>query len=331
MNKALFVGILFVGFITAIMRAEDKAVTPPPARQAVAKAGQAFPAPAGWKLVWSDEFDGAEVDRKKWDFDKGSHLLAGPNQWLPGWGNNELEFYTSRPENASVRDGMLHIRAIKESYKGSQYTSAKLKTKTLFGKKYGRFEFRAKLPTGRGIWPAIWLLPENDTKYGAWAASGEIDIMEARGQEPNKVLGTLHYGSHWPANTHSGADYIFPNNGTIADFHVYALEWEPSEIRWLVDDHVYQTQNFWWSCADTDGPKGVAPVNESELNPWPAPFDQPFYIILNVAVGGQFLGNPDNSTAFPVEMLVDYVRVYDKVAGYDKPKPRGAGKLPFEK
>ena len=290
----------------------------------------AVPAPAGWKLVWDDEFEGTTIDTTKWGFDRGSYLKTGPDQWQPGWGNGELEFYTARPENAFVADGMLHIKAIKESYKGSQYTSARLKTRDLFNKKYGRFEFRAKLPTGKGVWPAIWLLPADDQKYGAWAASGEIDIMEARGQEPNKVLGTLHYGSHWPANAHSGADYVFPQGQGIADFHVYALEWEPGEIRFYVDDHLYQTQNFWWSSAETDGPKGVAPSNESELNPWPAPFDQPFYITLNVAVGGQFLGNPDRTTAFPVEMLVDYVRVYDKTAGYGSPKPRGNGKLPFE-
>lgn len=289
----------------------------------------ASPASADWKLVWNDEFDGTQIDRKKWDFDRGSFLQAG-DQWLSGWGNNELEFYTSRPDNAFVQDGMLHLRAIKESYKGAQYTSARLKTKGLFAKKYGRFEIRAKLPTGRGIWPAIWLLPQED-KYGGWPASGEIDLMEARGQEPTKVLGTLHYGSRWPANTHTGADYVFPGNSTIADFHVYALEWEPGEIRWSVDDHLYQRQNFWWSCSDTDGPRGVEPVNESELNPWPAPFDQPFYLILNLAVGGNFLGNPDATTPFPAEMVIDYVRVFDQPDGYVAPKPRGVGKLPFAK
>ena len=297
----------------------------PPATQPSAPA----PAPAGWKLVWNDEFSGKEIDRAKWDFDHGSFLQAGPNEWLAGWGNNELEFYTQRPENAYVHDGALHIRAIKEAFKGSHFTSAKMKTKGRFNKIYGRFEFRAKLPTGKGVWPALWLLPE-ESKFGGWPASGEIDVMEARGQESTKVLGTLHYGSHWPANTHTGAEYVFPDNGTIADFHVYALEWEPGEIRWYVDEHLYQTQNFWWSCSDTDGPKGVEPVNESEVNPWPAPFNHPFYIVMNVAVGGQFLGNPDASTVFPAEMVVDYVRVYDKAAGYVAVKPRGNGKMPFD-
>lgn len=283
---------------------------------------------AGWKLVWSDEFNAAKVDPAKWAFERGSFLKTGPDSWQPGWGNGELEFYTNRPENVFVRDGMLHIRAIRERYKGSQYTSARLKTQGHFSKKYGRFEFRAKLPVGKGVWPAIWFLPEAP-KYGGWAASGEIDLMEARGQEPQKVLGTLHYGSQWPANTHTGEDYTLPNHGSTADFHIYALEWDPGEIRWYVDDHLYETQRFWWSCSDTDGPKGVEPTNESELNPWPAPFDQPFYIVMNVAVGGQFLGSPDAGTKFPVEMLVDYVRVYDRAGGYGSAKPRGPGKLPF--
>lgn len=284
----------------------------------------------GWKLVWSDEFDGKQVDKAKWDFDRGTGATDPvTHQFLAGWGNNELEFYSNRPENVYVQDGMLHIRAVKEDYKGAHYTSARLKTKGLFSKKYGRFEWRAKLPTGKGIWPALWMLPQ-EQKHGGWAASGEIDVVEARGQEPDKVLGTLHYGSQWPANTHTGKDFIFPDKAGIADFHVYALEWEPGEIRWLVDGKTYQTQSFWWSCSDTDGPKGVEPVNESELNPWPAPFDQPFYIVMNVAVGGQFLGNPDAKTAFPAEMVVDYVRVYDKADGYATVKPRGAGKLPFK-
>jgi beta-glucanase (GH16 family) len=234
-----------------------------------------------------------------------------------------------------IKDGVLHIRALKESLHGCGYTSARIKTRKkdgspLFNQKYGRFEFRAKLPTGQGIWPALWLMPQDD-KYGGWAASGEIDLMEARGQEPNKVLGTLHFGSRWPGNTHLSKDYILPNKGTIADFHIYALEWEAGEMRWYVDGKLYQTQNFWWSSSKLKGANGALPANEAELNPWPAPFDQPFYIIMNVAVGGKFLGNPDKTTVFPAEMLVDYVRVYDKVGGYGQPKARGEGKLPFKK
>jgi beta-glucanase (GH16 family) len=292
--------------------------------------------PSGWKLVWSDEFDGKEIDKTKWDFDLGNGFYNyDGNTWISGWGNDELQYYTREPENAFVKDGFLHIRAIKESFDHCGYTSARMKTRKrdgseLFGKKYGRFEFRAKLPTGQGVWPAIWLLPQ-DEKYGTWASSGEIDIVEAKGQEPTKVLGTLHYGSRWPNNTHTGKDYEFPSGGSIADFHVYALEWEPGKMSWLVDEKVYATQTFWWSSSKLDGKNGAKPSQESDLNPWPAPFDQPFYIVMNVAVGGRFLGNPDKTTKFPVEMVVDYVRVYDKVGGYGETKPRGAGKLPFSK
>jgi beta-glucanase (GH16 family) len=292
--------------------------------------------PPGWKLVWSDEFDGKEIDKTKWDYDLGNGFFNyTANTWISGWGNDELQYYTREPENAFVKDGMLHIRAIKESHNGFGYTSARLKSRKrdgspLFNKKYGRFEFRAKLPTGQGVWPALWMLPQDD-KYGTWASSGEIDIVEAKGQQPNKVLGTLHYGSRWPNNAHSGADYEFPASGTIADFHVYALEWEPGEIRWSVDGKIYQTQSFWWSSSKLDGEKGAKPSKEADLNAWPAPFDQPFYLVMNIAVGGRFLGNPNKTTPFPAEMLVDYVRVYDKVGGYAEPRPRGTGKLPFAK
>ena len=289
---------------------------------------------AAWKMVWSDEFDGNEIDKSKWDFDTGNGFYSqDAKTWINGWGNDELQYYTEERANAFVRDGMLHIRAVKESHQGFKYTSARLKSRKkdgtgLFSKTYGRFEFRAKLPTGKGVWPALWMLPQEE-KYGGWPRSGEIDVMEARGQEPNKVLGTLHFGSGWPANTHAGSDYLLPRGGSIADFHVYALEWEPGEIRWYVDARRYATQSFWWSSRQTDQGPGQSPKGEAELNRWPAPFDQPFYIVMNVAVGGKFLGNPDATTVFPVEMVVDHVRVYDAVKEYGKPKPRGKGKLPF--
>jgi beta-glucanase (GH16 family) len=288
---------------------------------------------ADWKLVWSDEFDGGQIDTNKWDFDIGNGFYNyEANTWISGWGNDELQYYTKEPTNAYVKDGMLHLRAVKESLHGFGYTSARLKTRkrdgtALFAHRYGKYEFRAKLPTGRGIWPALWMMPQDD-KYGGWAASGEIDVLEARGQEPGKVFGTLHFGSRWPANTHISREYLLPASGTIADFHVYAIEWEPGTIRWFVDGQRYAAQSFWWS-SKTDGAKGANPTSEADLNPWPAPFDQPFYLIMNVAVGGRFLGNPDKTTVFPAEMVIDYVRVYDKVGGYGKPQARGAGKLPF--
>jgi beta-glucanase (GH16 family) len=174
------------------------------------------------------------------------------------------------------------------------------------------------------------MLPQ-DEAYGTWPTSGEIDVMEARGQEPTKVLGTLHFGSRWPANTEASRDHVLPDGGRITDFHVYTLEWEPGEIRWSVDGKTYATQSFWWSSGRTEGGKGLKPAREADLHPWPAPFDRPFYLVMNVAVGGRFLGNPDRTTVFPVEMVVDYVRVYDKAGGYGKVKRRGEGKLPFDK
>lgn len=287
-----------------------------------------------WKLVWSDEFDGDQIDPTKWDFDIGNGFYNyEANTWINGWGNAELQYYTREADNAFVAEGMLRIRALKESLHGCGFTSARLKTRKrdgspLFNQTYGKFEFRAKLPTGQGVWPALWMLPQNE-KYGGWAASGEVDIMEARGQEPSKVLGTLHYGSRWPSNTHTSEEFLFPNQGTIADFHLYTLEWEPGEMRWYVDGQHYATQAFWWSCSKSNAGGGVAPTNAGDLNPWPAPFDQPFYLVMNLAIGGNFVGNPDKSTVFPTEMIVDYVRVYEKVGGYGKPKPRDPGELPF--
>ena len=206
--------------------------------------------PSDWKLVWSDEFEGKEIDRLKWDFDLGNGFYDyNAKQWINGWGNEELQYYTREPENAFVKEGLLHIKAIKESIHNCGYTSARMKTRkrdgsALFNQCYGKFEFRAKLPTGKGIWPALWMLPQSD-KYGTWPSSGEIDILEARGQEPNKILGTLHFGSRWPANALKENNILLPNNGTIADFHTYAIEWEPGEIRWLLDGKQFASQSFW--------------------------------------------------------------------------------------
>jgi beta-glucanase (GH16 family) len=294
----------------------------------------ADPAPAGWQLVWSDEFEGDQIDRTKWDFDLGNGFYSyDAKQWISGWGNDELQYYTQEPENAFVRDGQLHIRALKQSLHGCGYTSARLKTRAkdgtaLFQQQYGRFEFRAKLPIGAGIWPALWLLPQNET-YGTWPASGEIDVLEVRGQEPHKILGTLHYGSRWPENKHSGAEFVLPVGGTVADYHLYALEWEPGIFRWFVDGQQYAEQSFWWSSSRTAEGRGVLPRTEADLNPWPAPFDQPFYLIMNLAVGGRFPGEPNPQTPFPAEMLIDYVRVYERPRGPGPVPPRGPGQLPF--
>ncbi|RMI13371.1 MAG: glycoside hydrolase family 16 protein [Calditrichaeota bacterium] len=246
----------------------------------------------GWQLVWHDEFEGDRIDPTRWEHEVNAR----------GGGNNELQYYTARRENAYVQNGRLVIRALKERYTGPEgtreYTSARLRTKHKGDWRYGRFDIRARLPRGKGLWPAIWMLP-TDNVYGGWAASGEIDIMELVGDRPNQVFGTLHYGGEYPNNRHSGATFTLPlSEGTFNDaFHLFTLEWDTTEFRWYVDGFLYQTQNSWYT----------------DNAPYPAPFDQRFHLILNVAVGGNLPGNPDASTEFPQVMEVDYVRVYQKV------------------
>jgi beta-glucanase (GH16 family) len=284
---------------------------------AVALACGVEAAQAGWQLTWSDEFNGSSVDTNNWSFDTGN----GNH----GWGNNELQYYTARPQNIYVSNGLLHIVARRESYYGCHYTSVKMRTRGRFSQKYGRFEFRARLPQGKGYWPAFWLMPE-DAAYGPWAASGEIDVMENKGAHPSEVLGTIHFGGTFPRNTHShGPSYHFPAGDSVTNFHVYAVEWSSTAIRWYVDDHLYETQTAWWSAS---GPAGAV-----VRHPYPAPFNQPFFIIMNLAVGGNFDGNPDGATVFPGEIQVDYVRVYDEAPAparpvvqsqLDPPRPAGS-------
>lgn len=290
----------------------------------------------GWKLVWRDEFDGDRIDPAKWDFDIGNGFFDYRNHaWIPGWGNEELQYYTDAPANASVANGVLTIRAQKESLHGCGYTSARLKTRKrdgtpLFTTLYGRVEFRAKVPWGKGLWPALWMLPQDD-RYGGWAASGEIDLMEIVGDRPHEVLNSLHYGSTYPKRTLHTHVHALPGGSSVGDWHVYAVEWEPGEIRFYVDAVHTSTETFWWSCSKRDQGAGVDAGKAADLNPWPAPFDQPFYLLMNVAVGGNFPGVPDAQTRFPAELVVDYVRVYDKVGGYGAPKPRGKGRFPWQK
>ncbi len=245
-----------------------------------------------WELVWADEFDGTEVDQTKWSFQTGDGC---PN--LCGWGNNELEWYQA--ENATVADGFLTITAREEQAGGKNYTSARMRTINQGDWTYGRFEVRAKMPIGKGIWPALWMLPTDPSIYGTWAASGEIDIMEYVGDEPDEVFGTIHFGAPWPGNQSSSSPYTLQQGTFHDDFHVFAVEWERGAIRWYVDDELYATKTSWSS---TGGP-------------FPAPFDVDFHLLLNVAVGGNLPGNPDASTVFPQTMVVDYVRVFEDVSG----------------
>lgn len=233
-------------------------------------------------LVMQDEFNVAGTpDSKIWGYNTGT----GSN----GWGNNELEYYTSRPENVVVKDGMLQITAKKESYMGSGYTSARILTKGLFEQKYGRFEARIKLPWGQGIWPAFWLLGANSDTV-SWPQCGEIDIMENRGQEPTLINGTLH-GPGYSGGNSITKSYSLMNDRFDNDFHIFGIEWGPKYINFYVDNVLYNQ---------------ITP--EKVKGEWV--FDQKFYIIINLAVGGNYVGSPNNTTIFPQTMLIDYVRVY---------------------
>jgi len=266
---------------------------------------QAKAADAGWNLVWQDEFNGTSLDLSKWSYQEGT----GQDVGLTDWGNNELESYSKN--NVSVQNGELIIQAKREVKDGKNYTSGRINTKGKFSKTYGRIEAAITLPQGQGLWPAFWMLPAQD-KYGKWAASGEIDIMEARGRETNKVDGTIHYGGTWPNNQYKTAKYTFAQGQSIAQKHVYAVEWEKNEIRWYVDGTLYHRETEWNS-------SGAA---------YPAPFDQDFYILFNLAVGGGYDSNiqPDNSVVMPAKMKVDYVRVYNK-AGSVTPTPTTSSNL----
>jgi beta-glucanase (GH16 family) len=235
----------------------------------------------GWILEWSDEFNGPTLDSTTWVPDTGG----------AGWGNAELEYYTARPENARVENGNLIIEARQEQYGNSAYTSARLKTQGLRAWTYGRIEARIQIPRGQGLWPAFWMLGEN---YGpvAWPDCGEIDVMENIGKEPSLVHSNVHGPGYTNVPSLSAA-YGLPAGAFADDFHVYAVEWEPGVIRWYVDDSLYRTLT----------PDDV---------PGPWAFDHPFFIILNVAVGGDWPGAPDTTTVFPQTMRVDYVRVYGR-------------------
>jgi beta-glucanase (GH16 family) len=222
---------------------------------------------------------------------------------------------------------------VKAPLHGCGYTSARLKTKArdgtvLFAKQYGRIEFRARVPWGKGLWPALWMLPVDD-RYGGWAASGEIDLMEIVGEKPHEVLNSIHFGSAYPRRSLITTTHALPDGSLVSDWHTYAVEWEPGEIRFFVDGADLHLPPLVELQPLEDG-AGVEAASEADLNPWPAPFDQPFYLLMNVAVGGNFPGHPNGQTRFPAELVVDYVRVYDKVGGYGPVPPRGPGVMPWQ-
>ena len=251
--------------------------------------GGDIPAPDGYRLVWSDEFDGSEVNTANW-----THWITG-NPY-----NNELQYYTARKQNSTVENGVLHIVAYKESYTGPDgsrdYTSARINTAGKVDFRYGRVDVRAQMPIGQGIWPAIWMLPTDDA-YGGWPHSGEIDIMEYLGHEPALVHGTLHHTrADSPSHDYAGSSYQLPSGTFADDFHEFSLEWDETEMRWYVDGVQYRVARNWATFG----------------HDFPAPFDQRFHLLLNLAVGGDWPGSPDHSTVFPQIMKVDYVRVFER-------------------
>ena len=287
MKKTAFCLPVIALLLAGCLPAATPAPAPPPS-PTIPPAATVTPVdPSSWVLVWADEFDqtdGSAPDPQKWNQQEGGS----------GWGNGELQYYTKGTGNSFFQNGMLVFEAREEYRLGRDYTSARLTTQFKGDWTFGRFEVRAKLPVTKGIWPAIWMLPSRGL-YGSGPAGGEIDIMELIGKEPSRAYGTLHFGN--PPERSSGW-YDLPADVTYADdFHIFAVEWEPDEIRWYVDDTLYHSASEWFTSAKKDAK-------------FPAPYDQDFHLLLNVAVGGTWPGSPDETSLFPQSMLVDYVRVY---------------------
>jgi len=245
--------------------------------------GSGYSAPdsySGMKLAWSDEFSGKTLDNASWTCETGGG----------GWGNNELENYTSSVKNSFQSNGYLILEARKEVSGSNNYTSARIISRDKKTFTYGRMDIRARLPKGKGIWPALWMLGNNISQT-PWPACGEIDIMELLGDNPRIVYGTIHWGNAGSGSIHIGGNYTLSSGDFSEKFHVFSLKWEADKLAFLVDDVPYFTGN-----------------NSQVTGNYP--FDKPFFFILNVAVGGNWPGNPDATTSFPQRMIVDYIRVY---------------------
>lgn len=243
----------------------------------------------GWEIVWYDEFDSSSLDMNKWSYEVGGH----------GFGNNELQFYTNDTSNVFTKEGVLHIRAkfeaagIGESTNLRNFSSARLRTLGKGDWKYVRIDVKAKLALGQGIWPAIWMLP-TDWTYGNWPKSGEIDIMEHVGNDEGTIHGSIHTETF---NHMIGTQKSKTKNFSDIknSFHIYSIDWSPDKINFLIDDIMYFS---------------FSNDNKNDYKTWP--FNQRFHLLLNVAVGGNWPGSPDNTTVFPQDMKIDYVRVYKK-------------------
>lgn len=269
--------------ITLLLRACTVATLEPTQTSAPTLIPSLTPAPwdrDGWNIVWYDEFDGPELDRANWNFDIGGN----------GWGNAEWEVYTDKPENIRIENGILVIEAREDPTlpAGRPYSSARIKTQGLHSWTYGRIEARIKLPYGKGLWGAFWMMGNNNK---GWPTSGEIDILEY-GKTPDRIYATIHAPGYSGGEGVTG-NLVVPAETLKNDFHLYVIEWQENEIRWLFDEQEYL-----------------------KLTPADVPaewiFDHEFFIIMNLAVGGRFPGYPDETTVFPQFMNVDYVRVYQR-------------------
>ena len=249
----------------------------------------------GYNLLWSDEFDGDTLNEENWNRELRD----------PGWTNNELQEYTDSDDNIFVRDGKLVLKAIKTEKDGKEYyTSGKVNSQNKRDFMYGKVVVSAKVPEGQGLWPVIWMMPQDEQFYGQWPKCGEIDIMEVLGNQVDTAYGTLHYGE--PHAEQQGTVVLTDGSTFASEFHEYSVEWEPGEFRYYIDGEHYLTINDWFTA-----------VNGEDEKPYPAPFNQPFFVQMNLAVGGNWPGNPDETTDFDnAEFEIDYVRVYQKDA-YD--------------
>ncbi len=245
----------------------------------------------GYNLLWSDEFDGPELNKDNWNIELRD----------PGWTNNELQAYVDSPENVSIKDGCLCLKAIEtvDEAGNKSYTSGKVNSQNKQDFMYGKVVIRAKVPAGQGLWPAAWMMPTDEQKYGQWPKCGEIDIMEVLGNDTSTAYSTIHYGE--PHGQQQGK--LVLEDGSFDDgFHDYSVEWTPGNIKFYIDNNQVLETNDWFTAVEGEDEK-----------PYPAPFNQTFFVQMNLAVGGDWPGNPDDTTDFDnAEFLIDYVRVYQK-------------------
>jgi beta-glucanase (GH16 family) len=241
----------------------------------------------GYTLAWGDEFNTNTLDASSWAIESGDGCPA-----LCGWGNNELQYYLAPPNNLFFQDGKMIIEAKSESYGGKNYTSSRIKTQGKRSFKYGRIDIRALLPKGKGLWPALWMLPQ-DNIFGGWPRSGEIDIMELVGSEPAKASATVHYGPG-PGSIFINRNFTLPASTFNDAFHVFSMEWQQDVMKFYVDNNLYST------------------VTKADVGSNNYPFNENFYFLINLAVGGNLPGSPDATTVFPQWFIIDYIRVYQQ-------------------